>query len=431
MKDRIIASLKRLSIGEYTICREEYNSVQLFFIKKSLDMKRSENNVIYDVTVFCGFEIDGKPKKGSSQVSLYESMSDPEIDRELSNAYFAAGFVKNPTYELQEAKENTFEVMSSDLNDISLTDAGHIFTKALFEEDTQDDVFLNSAEIFVYERKLNIYNSNGVDAGYVKRYVKGEFVAQCKEPQDVETYKSFRYDNLDTDALKLKVKNTLNQTKTRALASSAPKAGEYRVIIGENYIRDIFEYYTYRSSASAVYAGYSSFKVGENVQSKADEGSEKEITGDKISIVLKATEPFSYEGTPQKDFTLMDEGVLKRFYGGVRFSRYLDIEPTGNYFYLKVKPGSKTLKELKAEPYLQVLNFSDFQMDPYTGHFGGEIRLAILYDGEKEIPVTGGSINGSIMDSQYDLTLSSETQKEENYEGPLAVCFNKVTVAGS
>ena len=77
------------------------------------------------------------------------------------------------------------------------------------------------------------------------------------------------------------------------------------------------------------------------------------------------------------------------------------------------------------------VNFSDFQMDTFDGHFGGEIRLGFLYDGEKRIPVTGGSINGSILDAQKNLVFSRETQVEKNFQGPAAVCLEGVNVAGS
>ena len=85
---------------------------------------------------------------------------------------------------------------------------------------------------------------------------------------------------------------------------------------------------------------------------------------------------------------------------------------------------------MRSEPYLEVLNFSDFQMNAYNGHFGGEIRLAYLYDGEKKIPVTGGSINGNILEAQKNLVFSSEMQVEKDFEGPLAVCLENINVAG-
>lgn len=90
-----------------------------------------------------------------------------------------------------------------------------------------------------------------------------------------------------------------------------------------------------------------------------------------------------------------------------------------------------TIEEMKRQPYLEVVNFSDFQMDAFTGHFGGEIRLAFLYDGKSRVPVTGGSINGQILEAQRNLVFSKETQVENDFEGPAAVCLEGIRVAGA
>ena len=126
----------------------------------------------------------------------------------------------------------------------------------------------------------------------------------------------------------------------------------------------------------------------------------------------------------------MQAGVLKMYHGGVRCSRYLGMAPTGWFGCTRVAPGSLSMEDMKREPYLWVVNFSDFQLDDFTGHFGGEIRLAFLYDGERVTPVTGGSINGSILDSQTCMHFSKELQKSERFEGPYAICFENVAVAG-
>ena len=112
-------------------------------------------------------------------------------------------------------------------------------------------------------------------------------------------------------------------------------------------------------------------------------------------------------------------------------SRYIGIEPTGFYGSMLVQPGEVSIEEMKKEPYLWVVNFSDFQMDDFTGHFGGEIRLAFLYDGEKVTCVTGGSINGNLLECQTKLKLSKEMQKEAEFEGPYAICFEDIPVAGA
>ena len=427
-----MASIKRLNIDEYQINIEKYISAQMFFIKKSLDMKRIENTESISVTVFRSFEKNDKKMKGSSMAHIYNGMTDDEIDKALSSAFLAASFVCNPTYELQEKTENKTVIMSSKLNDYSVEECCDKMAEALFAEDNRDDVFLNSAELFVYEKNLKILSSTGIDAGYTKRYVSGEFVAQCKEPQDVETYKDFKYYTLDTEALKSKVKKTLEYTLDRAKATEAPKAGKYRVIISDSYVSEIFSYYYSRAEASYIYTKYSTYEVGQNIQALNSEGETAEIKGDKISMKIVPAIPLSFEGVWQKEHDFMDEGVLKIFHGGVRFSRYLGIEPTGDYDSkgLNIKPGSVSVEDMKKKPYLWVVNFSDFQMDDFTGHFGGEIRLAFLFDGEKVTPVTGGSINGIILDSQTKMYFSKEIQRDANFEGPYAMCFEDVPVAG-
>lgn len=430
MKDRILAALERLHIDEYIITEDQTRSAELFFIKKSLDTRRIKNNTSYSVTVYRSFDKDEQPMKGSSMVHVYDSMTDAELDKTLSGAYLAASFVCNPTYELQEKTVNEFIEMKSDLQGKTLEESAKIMADALFAEDKDGDAFLNSAELFVNEVTTRIFTSTGIDAGYRKYYVTGEFVAQCKEPQDVETYQGFRYDSLETEALKAKVRRTLDYTLARAQAKKAPAAGNYRVIICDSYAKELFEYYTARSLAPYIYGKYSSFKLGENVQAKTADGGNTEITGDPLTVSLIASVPFSDEGTRQIDRQLLDKGVLKTYHGGVRFSRYIGAEPTGNYRSIKVAPGTTSVEEMKKQPYLQVVNFSDFQMDDFTGHFGGEIRLAFLYDGETVTPVTGGSINGSIIEKQASMQLSTEMQVEDGYEGPLAVCFDDIAVAG-
>ena len=143
MKDKILASLKRLNIEEYFINITSYKSAQMFFIKKSLDTKRAENTISYNVNVFRTFEKGDKKMKGNSSVYIYNGMTDDEVDAAIKRAYLAASFVNNPTYELMESKENKFVTMESDLNNYSLEDCCEKVSEALFAEDNRSDVFIN------------------------------------------------------------------------------------------------------------------------------------------------------------------------------------------------------------------------------------------------------------------------------------------------
>ncbi len=102
------------------------------------------------------------------------------------------------------------------------------------------------------------------------------------------------------------------------------------------------------------------------------------------------------DGVKLHERELIKDGVLLRYHGDSRHSQYLGVNPTGVIGNVSVAGGSQVFAQFKEDPYLEIRYFSDFQMDEWTGDFGGEVRLAIYHDGEKKIPVTGGSIVGNI-----------------------------------
>lgn len=425
MIEQILAAVKRLGIEKYYINERKKESAECFFIRRKMDLNRRTDTTDYHVTVFHEFEKDGEKKLGSSAVPLYPGMDASEIETSLSAAYHSASFVSNPFYELYQGKKEDFIPSSSGFKGKTLAVIIRETAKALFLPDTNQTVFINSAELFAEHVLHHIVSSGGVDVSYETWDVTGEYVIQCTEPQDVETYHHFFYREPDYAALSRDVEEALKITAARAQATSAPEAGEYKVILSGEDVSIFLDYYLSRSGSGMIYQKYSNFETGAQVQGEHPEG-------DGITIRLKAAVPYSDEGIPLKDRVLMEDGVLKTIHGGNRFAQYLGIEPTGNYHgCISVATGSKTLEEMKSGKYLHVISFSDFQMDSDSGHFGGEIRLAFLSDGKTVTPVTGGSINGSVFDVQNHLFFSKETYKNGDYEGPFAVCFEGIKVAGN
>lgn len=425
MIDKIISALKENQIARYQINVTDEESVELFFIKKRLDMRRAKKVSHCQVTVFHEFDKDGQRMLGSSAVAIESSLTQAEIEKKLKDAYFAASFVCNPYYELPKGGQEEMVCIESSLAGQTLADNAARMAEALFAEDCREDVFLNSAELFVMQTQVRILNSEGVDVGYVKHHVNGEFVAQCPSPQDVETYRNYAYDDLDTEALRAKVKEALELTKARANAVLAPRAGKYKVLLSGSYVRELLQFYLSRSSSAAIYPKYSTYSLGAQVQGE-------QVTGDRLNLTLKAKEPYSAEGVKMVDRPLLENGVLKTIHGGCRFAHYLGIEPTGSYGGFSMPAGTCSFEEMKKgeEPCLYVVNFSSFETNPFSGQFGGEIRLAFLIEGDKVTPVTGGSVNGSVLEVQSKFTFSSELQKEKGFEGPFAVCLPEVSVAG-
>lgn len=424
MIEQIKAVLGQLGIDGYRIVENLQESLECFFVRKKLDLKRRTDVTDYTVRVFCPHGKDGKQMVGSSEVHLHPEMETAEIREILQKAYHAAALVHNEYYELNMGKKEEFVRSNSQFARQSLEESIRQTAEVLYAADASGKVFINSAEIFAKRVVRRIMNSRGVDVSYETYLVSGEYVVQCIEPRDVETYHQFSYHDANLEALRREVAEAFAMTQARAEADRPPRAGKYTILLSGSNLQEILQYYCERSHASAIYQKYSNFQIGDHVQGD-------EVKGDMLTIIMKAKEPYSNEGIFMKDRPLIEHGTLKMFHGGCRNAYYLGIEPTGDYTSISVPVGSRTMEELKSSPYLHIVSFSDFQMDPLSGHFGGEIRLAFLYDGEKEIPVTGGSINGSILAVQGNMLFSRERYQNDEYEGPYAVRIEGVEVAGT
>ncbi len=422
MIEEIKKALQAAGIAEYTINETRTESAECFFVRRKLDLKRRTDLCEYAVTVFRPFEKDGTRMLGSSLARIHPEMTGKEIKEVLASAYHAASFVANPWYELPSGTEQPHIPSKSTLAGRSLDENMKALVEALFAGDTSEEVFINSAEIFVKRMLRRIVSARGIDVSFETYEADGEYVVQCVVGQDVETYHSFSYREADTDSLRREVKEALRTT--RAQATKAPRAGEYRILLSGEQMRTFLNYYVSRAGSGMIYQDYSGYQAGTAVQGDS-------VSGDSLTITLKAREPYSAEGIPMKDRTLVENGILKTIHGGSRFAYYLGIEPTGIYDSIAVSTGEKPLAELKQEPYLHIVSFSDFQMDPFSGHFGGEIRLAFLYDGESVKPVTGGSVNGNILKVQGQMVFSKERYQNGRYEGPFAVALKGVPVAGA
>lgn len=425
MIERIRSALARCGIAMWRINENVEETAELFFVKKQLDTRRSKDVRKYEVTVFRDVEDPegGKPSRGFTSVRLISSMDDGQIDRELKGAYYAAQFAANPYYDLSDPVQGPMVKKTGELAEAPLAQSAGKMVKALFAPDIHEDAFINSAELFVSRSAHRILSSEGTDVSYTDARVKGEFVVQCKEPEDVEMHNTYEYNELDGGALSAKVAEALTFVRDRAHARKVLKSGKYDLVLSGNQVATVLSYYEDRSAAHMVYPRYSTWQLGEDVQGKP--------AGERLDITLRATDPYSVEGIPMADLPLLEGGVLQAYHGANRFCRYLGVKPTGLYRKLSCANGTLPFEELKKGPCLWAVTFSDFQMDSMSGHFGGEIRLAYLIEDGKATPVTGGSVNGSILDAQKDLTFSTERYTTAGYDGPYALRMKNISIAGA
>lgn len=430
MIDNIIKIIGEYTdISGYTLVSTSTSSDELFLIKKDIDMLRKTDTEDIELTVYYDDEKDGKKIRGSSTANISTSMDDDEIRSVIKDAIYAAKFVKNEYYPL--AEKTTGEFFNSQ-STLKTTNGIEALTeiKSIIYDDYKTDSKVNSSEIFVNRLDKRIVNSNGVDVRFEEYNGVVEVITECdKGAEPVEIYALEKFADIDSDSLSTLIKSRLIEAEERAIAKPTKKLENINVIITGMNVREIFYFYYDQAAASSHYFKTNLAKLSEDFMSDAK--------GDKVSITLKpmlknssASRPFDENGVKLKDVEIFKDGVLKSLHGSLRFTSYMNAPTTGMISNMEAANGSTSVADMKSEPYFEILAFSDIQIDPLTGDLGGEIRLAHYFDGEKTVPVSGGSFTAKLTDIHNNMLLSSEVQSIDRFSGPKHIMFKNVEIMG-
>lgn len=441
MLDRIINILKVIKdISDWKIVQTITEANELFLIKKAIDMPRSKKVNNIEITVYKDFEEDGKRFRGSSIVIISPTMTDEEISKAILDAVFAASFVKNEYYPLPAQSQHELNVVGSKFDTASLAAWMPKIKDALYKYDTNKNGYINATEIFLNKSNINIINSQGIKLSYNSYKGHIELTTCWKEAgEEIELFKEIKFSDFDSDYLSKSAQELLDMSKEKAVTSPTPNLGSFTVILKGDPVAELLKHYYLQSNALNVYQHLSTAKLNESMQGA-------DIKGDKINMVLDpavnnsaASEPVDNDGFALTKHSIIKDGVLQKYWGTTQYCHYLNVEPTGRINNMIFEGGSKTINEMHSEPYLEIAAFSDFQLNPMTGEFAGEIRLGWYFDGTNRTTVSGGSISGHLNTLQNNMYLSKELQQclaQElfvplNYNGPKAIMLYNVSVAGS
>lgn len=432
MINNINKILRESSVDEYKIIETKTEAEEVFLVKKSVDLTRSKEVHHFSVTVYKNFEDNGVKYKGSSTFNIHPSMKEEEIKKLIENGIFAAGFVKNEYYDIPKGTNEKVENLKSEFSKGKLSDWTPKLLEALYINDKEENGGVNSAEIFLNNHYKRILTSSGVDLSYESYEGMIEFITTWKEEgkEEIELYKMLTFSDYDPTFISDNVKEMIFLAKERANAKDTVASGNYKVILSGEPVKEVLSYYVNKSSASSVYNEISTIKVGDLIQGK-------EVKGDLINLLLDPkiknsvySAPIDNDGLVLSKITVIEDGKLKSYHGDLRHSYYLGTKPTGNIPNFVVGAGSKSIEDMKKEPYVELVTFSDFQMNSVTGEFGGEIRLGWYFDGKITKKITGGSLSGNIENIHHNIHLSKELQHNEEFVGPKAIEMFDLTVAG-
>ena len=423
MQDFLIELVKNAGADAWEITDVENYGWEFYFIKHKLDQNRVKRTEHTSVKLFKKSE-DGK-FLGSAVSEIAPTASREEAQAILGKLLFQASLVKNPVYTLNEKKETEAEAAEFDVSKI----AGS-FIKAMQELPETETEYINSYEIFVNGEKRRFLNSNGIDvtAGYPSSMI--EVVVNAKnEDHEIELYRMYTSGACDAEALKEKLARTLCEGRDRLTTKKTPALGTTTIALTTDAALEVYQYFANRMSCGYKYQGLSDYEIGEPVIRDAE--------GDALTVTARAflpdssgNCPFDPEGAPVRDLTIIKDTRAKHFWGSRQFASYLGVSDSfiaGNF---EVAGGEKTSSELLSGDFLEIVEFSDFQVDAMTGSIAGEIRLGYLHRGGEVMIVSGGSVSGNMHEAGRGLHFSKETVQYDNYIIP-AVTILTLTVTGA
>ena len=425
--DALFTALERnSSIAAWKVVSTRRESCELFYVQKKTETIRATETVDYAVTVY----VDKGEMRGQATFAVYSYMDEKQIEELIKENVFAASFALNPFYEIPGPEEYTEPKPSGNLMEKPFAETIAEIGKAIMAANVVENGSLSATEIFLYRDEKRIRNSKGVNVPFVTYECRIETIPNFVHgKEEVEIYQPLSFSVFDPKELTEKVAEALRLVKDRAEAVPMPHVGSLPVIIEEEEgLAMFFEEVVSDLGYQSAYTHSNLFELEQNIQ---EGGDADPLTVKLCPIVEGALEsaPVDGDGVVLKPVTVFDKGVTKARHGSYQFGYYLGVEhPTGRIPVTVVETGTATEESVRKGPYLRCVRFSGMQADLANNFFGGEVRLGYYFDGTKEIPVTGLSIQGDYKAALQTMKLAKERITLEYYQGPKFVYVPNVKV---
>ena len=422
--EKYIELLKASGADAWEIIDTKTKGWEFYFIGRRLDQNRAKDVEHITLKVYKN-AADGSMGIASAEIAPTESSEG--LKKIVEDLVYQASLVKNKPYKLNGPK--AAEPMDQELR--PLEEEARMFIDALAsvrETETED---LNSYEIFANQVERRLINSEGVDITEHYPSSMVEVVVNArKDDHEIELYRLYHLGACNPKTLKADIEETMQIGKDRLDAKPTPALGNAPVVFSTDAALEIYNYFLDNLNAAYVVRRMSSFELGKPLA--------EDIKGDKITLkalrqLKDSPSNFAYdpEGAPIRDAVLIEGSVPREYVGSRMFSQYLGLEDAFSVSNWEVLGGSRTAAELRQGKFLEIVEFSDFQVDSMTGDIFGEIRLGYFHDGEGNItPVSGGSVSGNMMDNLAQMHLSAETRQYSNAVIPAVTRLENITIAG-
>ena len=424
MLKTIIEILKNSNADAYEVSEINKEGWEFYFIKHSLDQNRAKTIKNYEVKVYKN--IDDNKFLGFASGSISPSDNKEEIENKINNLIYQASLVKNNPYELNKPKET--EVINR--KDINVEEEAKKFINCFNNLNETETEYLNSYEIFVEKINKHFITSEGIDINDTYLSSTLDIVVNARKGEhEIELYRLYNQGGCDEENIKEEINDLLKFGKDRLNAIDTPILQDVPVIFSTDAAINIYRYFLFNLSCGYIFRKISQFEIGKDIEENA---TEDKITLKALRYLDNSNKNFAYdeEGAPIKDLILMENNIPKAYHGSKMFADLVGIKDSFIVSNYEVLGGKKTKEELKIDKYLEIVEFSDFQVHPMSGDIFGEIRLAYYHDGEKTMPVSGGSVSGQMQKVLKDMQFSKEQKQYNNVKIPALTKLNNLIITG-
>lgn len=428
--ERTLAALRSLSGADaWKLVELRRERHERYYIGRGLETARVVSKTDCDVSVYVDSGEGGARTRGECAVKIADGASDAEIAAALARAVSTAAGMRNPWFPLAEPAAaltvpppNPFEGVEPGVSLEGLR-------AAFYRHDGEGGASINSLELFLTRAETRVVNSLGVDVRWSTWDAHCEFIVNAGAGRDqVELWTERDFAAPDHEALAASTRDRLAAARDRLAAVPTPGCGGLPLVLSGELAGEIYAYFKANLSAQAAYEKRAAFALGEDTGGPGSgDLLELEALGVLPHSALSA--PYDSDGFPLASARCIENGTVRRLVAPLRYATYLGLEATGALRLFTLKGGRESAAELRARPHLEVVDFSDFYVDPTAGDFGGEIRLAYLVRDGRRLPVTGGSVTGSMPANRGRIRLSAETEAKAQSVSPVLCLLPEVTVS--
>ncbi len=427
MLEQIVQLLKDSGVTAWEINDVKTEGWEFYFIRHEMDQNRAKCVEHIGISVYQLIE-DGK-FIGSASAELAPTATLEEARRLIEDLAYRATLVKNRPFTLNPLTAAHRETLHSAPVNIKRIARDFIeVMQQLPETETED---INSYEIFVNAKTRRFLNSEGIDVEEVFPSSMIEVVVNArKDGHEIELYRNYESGTCDAEGLKRDLTRTIQYGKDRLNTVPTPALGQADVLFSGDDAKQIYDYFVDRLSAQMICMHMSDWELGKPIA--------EDVEGDRLTLTLvrelensSENRAFDRQGAPIRDTVILRGGIPEKYCGDRMFSCYLGLKDSFIPSNVLAEGGTHGEEELRAGKYLEVVEFSDFQVDSMTGDIFGEIRLAYWHDGETVIPVSGGSISGSMHDFVKQMLMSEESVQYNEFRIPALTLLKNVTVTGA